>query len=359
MGRKLLHNYKKIYQEHLQGISIKELSKKFNAPIPSIYAHFKLKNFTYNKEISVRQTGFYVNEEYLNEINTEDKAYFLGWMFSDGNVNDKSICLKLIKDDVEIIEKLFSYFSSGYKTSFYKNNASISVTSKKLSDKLKELGCVENKTKIGFNLVEIPNNLYSHFIRGYFDGDGCISKRSARPNQRQISICSIDKEFLEQVSKKLEEFNIKSSICEEIRLGKSLKLPGGMSSTTCKNMFRLILTSHVDKLKFYEFIYKPCSIKLKRKYIVYNEYYVNTVLTLESKNPKAVQRIENEPLINYNLLTENTFKKGKEIDEDQIINLYLSNVCEYHIHKQTNVCRSIINRIIKEYNFSKSVRYPV
>lgn len=42
--------------------------------------------------------------------------------------------------------------------------------------------------------------------------------------------------------------------------------------------------------------YTDCNIKLERKYVLYSEYYTNTVLTLETKESKAVQRIGDEPL---------------------------------------------------------------
>ena len=180
-----------------------------------------------------------------------------------------------------------------------------------------------------------------------------------RKNQIFVNICSIDKSFLEQLKNKLLEYNINSTIYKEKRKGKSLKLPNGNYTTNGIDMYRLLITSHVDRLRFYEFLYKDCSIKLERKYKLYNEYYVNTVLTLESKNSKAVQRIGDETLINYDLVTDTIFYKGKEIDEKSVISLYNSGKCEYHIHKITGVDRGRIHKIIKEYNSPTSVQQPI
>lgn len=51
------------------------------------------------------------------------------------------------------------------------------LISKHFKTRLCELGCIPNKSLIlkfpDENLV--PKNLIKHFIRGYFDGDGCIS----------------------------------------------------------------------------------------------------------------------------------------------------------------------------------------
>ena len=253
---------------------------------------------------------------------------------------------------------MFSKFSSGYKIIALNNSKGMTINSTTITNRLRELGCVENKTYIGFNLPILENSLYRHFIRGYFDGDGSISIRKDRSKQRLVSICSIDINFLEQLKNKLLEFNINSSIYKEKRKGKKLKLPSGKYTTNGIDMYRVLINSHKDRLKFYEFLYKDCSIKLERKYKLYNEYYVNTVLTLENKNSKVVQRIGDEPLINYDLLTNLTFYKGKEVDNKTILSLYDSGLCEFQIHKQTNIGRSKIHKIIKEYNSPKSARQP-
>lgn len=310
MGRKIKHNYLVIQEEHKKGFSLKFLSKKYNIPLQSIYSHFQNKKISYNKDIVPRRKGYTVNDNYFDIIDTEEKAYLLGWMFSDGNVYKDRFSLKLKKEDGYMIEKLYSLFSNNYKLSENTKKTSLSkiISSKQITNKLKELGCIENKTLNGFSIPKISEHLFRHYLRGYFDGDGTISIRSDRPNQRQISICSIDKQFLEQLKNKLLEMNINTNISEEIRAGKSLKTPEGKILTNCKNMYRLCILTHKDRLKFYEFLYKNCSIKLERKYVLYNEYYTNTVLILENKDSKTVQRIGNETLINYDLLNEKTFK---------------------------------------------------
>ena len=111
-------------------------------------------------------------------------------------------------------------------------------------------------------------------------------------------------------------------------------------------------------MKFYEFLYKDCSIKLNRKYVLYNAYYANTVLTLESKCSKAVQRIGDETFINYDLITDKTFYCGKQVDKDLIISLYSKGLAKYRIHKKTTIDRSVIERVVKEYNSPKSARQP-
>ena len=237
----------------------------------------------------------------MSVIDNEDKAYFLGWMFSDGNIFKNRLALKLKKDDEYIIKEMFNKFSNGYSISINKMGFSkgMIVSSDQMTNDLKKLGCVEQKSKVGFNVPDIPKELFRHFVRGYFDGDGSIGKRSARPNQMQIYICSPHKNLL--------EFNINSFINTEKRKGKITKVPNGRLSINNTDMYTLRFSSHKERLKFYEFLYKDCSIKLKRKYVLYSAYYVNTVLILERKNSDIVQRIGDEPFIDYNKIDEKTF----------------------------------------------------
>jgi hypothetical protein len=66
---------------------------------------------------------------------------------------------------------------------------SVTIYSNSLVNKLFDLGCVNNKTQ-KIRLPKLNEPLMSHFIRGYFDGDGSISKVKRRDNSFTVSICS-------------------------------------------------------------------------------------------------------------------------------------------------------------------------
>ena len=318
--RKLKHDYDTIYQRHLGGESIINISKDTGIHVQSIYAHFQKNNWEYNNDIQIRQAGYFVDDNHLDNVDTEDKAYFLGWMLSDGCVSKNTLRINLKRDDEYIIKEMFNKFSTGYKSTIYKNNKSMSLSSTKMIHALKNLGCVENKTEVGFDLPDISKDLFRHFVRGYFDGDGSIGVRSERPNQILVSICSINEKFLIQLQEKLCEHNILSTIYKENRKDKSLKRPDGRYSINNKDMFRLTIQTHKEKLKFYELLYNNCTIKLTRKYDKYREYYNSTTLRLEKKNSEAE-------------LVLKLFKEGK---------------CEFAIHKETNIGRHVIKRVLSK-----------
>jgi hypothetical protein len=124
-----------------------------------------------------------VNEEYFDVLN-ENSAYWLGFLYADGYVrlrNGRSGTLKLkLKDtDRNHIEKFLNDIDSDHPIKCGIDGKSkfclTSVNSNKMVKRLFELGCVNNKT-FKIRLPDLTQNLMSHFIRGYFDGDGSISK---------------------------------------------------------------------------------------------------------------------------------------------------------------------------------------
>lgn len=120
-------------------------------------------------------------------IDTEEKAYWLGFMYADGYVSDKtnSISLGLQAKDVGHLHA----FSRFLKCTINHVNYCPKVTSGKVydlyrlevfSDHMKETliqkGCTPRKsTTLTFPDEHIvPSDLIRHFIRGYFEGDGCV-----------------------------------------------------------------------------------------------------------------------------------------------------------------------------------------
>jgi hypothetical protein len=125
-----------------------------------------------------------VNEDYFDVL-TEESSYWLGFLYADGYVRMKDgksgeLKLKLKNTDVDHIKKLLKHMESDHPIKCGLDNKSYfcqtSINSSKVVKRLFELGCVNNKT-FKITLPDLPSNLITHFIRGYFDGDGSISKR--------------------------------------------------------------------------------------------------------------------------------------------------------------------------------------
>lgn len=152
------------------------------------------------KSKSVLQRKYPVNENYFDKIDTEQKAYILGFLYADGcNSEDRnSIIVNLNYKDKDILEKIkdiiqptkpLQYVNTEKINKVYLNSENqyrLVINNKHISQQLSKLGCVKAKThKITFPSLDIiSKNLQKHFIRGYFDGDGSISG----DKQKQFSL---------------------------------------------------------------------------------------------------------------------------------------------------------------------------
>jgi len=146
-----------------------------------------------------------LNEEFFDELN-EKSCYWLGFLYADGFVRKRKsseLRLKLKDSDKSHIERFIEDLGSNTPIKYYSdakiNCCYVSINSNKLVDRLFELGCVQNKTQ-KIRIPNISDNLINHFIRGYFDGDGSISRVKNRPNSYVISICS-NKKFIDDLYK--------------------------------------------------------------------------------------------------------------------------------------------------------------
>lgn len=150
-----------------------------------------------------------VDETVFDVIDTEEKAYWLGFMYADGCVysKEKRIELSLQGLDTEHLEKFATFLKStdpklvkvykNYKQGKY-DRCRVSVRSSHMWEALNNKGCVPNKSlTLTFPSKDmVPSNLLRHFIRGYVDGDGCICV--TKPEKIELNVLGT-KEFLQGV----------------------------------------------------------------------------------------------------------------------------------------------------------------
>lgn len=182
-----------IKRMYLDGIPVVEISKKFNVNCKTIYNYLE-KNEIYRNYIYHNRT---LNRRYFQNIDSYDKAYFLGFMITDGCVTeDNSVSLTLKMDDYEILETFRQKISNENKLyyNYDRNEVSFRFKSKETQNDLSKYGVVYRKTFTTF-LPLLPNPfLMSHMLRGIFDGDGWISEKS-----HNIGLCSASYIFIKYV----------------------------------------------------------------------------------------------------------------------------------------------------------------
>ena len=217
----------------------------------------------------------------FEKIDSENKAYVLGLLYADGCItNLNTIRISLIDKQLILdVQKEFKFFNLGsFDYSIYNINNKIqySLTKKNkfLYNHLIKAGLVRNKSTINANKLYIPElkkSLYSHFIRGYFDGNGSISIPSARPNLRRVELCSSSKTFIESLINVLKDNNINVPIYRSKNNTKSI-------------LYVLEWVKTEDIINFGNFIYNNCNLKLDRKYKLFINF---KLLDKTDNNPKC------------------------------------------------------------------------
>lgn len=132
------------------------------------------------------------NENYFEKIDTQEKAYFLGFIFADGCVIFDPIryryklTVKIHSKDKHILNSLISSIDG--EMMVWENEtkfSQVTLSGKKIVSDLIKLGATPNKT-FDLQYPIIDENLEKHFLRGYFDGDGCIRVRTDRRGNTKL-----------------------------------------------------------------------------------------------------------------------------------------------------------------------------
>ena len=208
------------------------------------------------------------DEDFFNCIDTPNKAYILGFWYADGNVSrvNNSAVLALQESDEDTLEKIREAIGST-KPLYHKNYlhpdgierriVSLVLNGDKTCSNFEKWGCPPAKTF----LIDFPNflsdDLYSHFIRGYFDGDGCACVLS--DGGFTVSIMSSTQFCLGLQKYLLEKQEIKFMVNQPTGKKEGNKIIRSHSKKECK--------------KFMDFIYKDADLYMKRKKDKFKEYF--------------------------------------------------------------------------------------
>lgn len=192
----------------------------------------------------------------FSEINTEEKAYWLGFMYADGNVgtNCNSISLELaVKDEAHLLKfNTFLGKSKNIRKDHFRVRCCFKDT--QIYNDLIKLGCVPKKSSILIfpDIKLVSEALVRHFIRGYIDGDGSIYISNNNINVTVLGTMS----FLD-------------SLVEKVNLPKrNLYKNNGQNLVDCY----FFQYSGKNAIQLIEYLYHDCNIFLDRKYNKYLKY---------------------------------------------------------------------------------------
>lgn len=204
----------------------------------------------------------HVNDNYFHIINSEDKAYFLGFMMADGCILKGShtsdyirVGIHLNIKDIDIIEKFKYYTGSDHKIFIGDkfNDCALRFVSRKMIEDLTKLGVTPKKTGAEkLNLSGIELNMHRHIIRGLIDGDGWIS--FGNYNGRDISSIGLCGSYY------ICDF-VQSHFHEALGTG-NLKV----SKVKDKDCYKIGYSSLSDQKIIANYLYSNANVYLNRKY---------------------------------------------------------------------------------------------
>ena len=172
-----------IIELYKNGMCLEDVSELYKCSIPAIRL-LLVRNGFERRSIEIATRRYDLNTSYFDKIDTEEKAYFLGWLWTDGHnqENVSTVSLELQERDKCILEMFGKSVDANYpirsRKRITKNGKEttmvrLDLCSKTFSQTLSRYGMVSHKTySIGFPFEIVPSSLYPHFIRGCFDGDG-------------------------------------------------------------------------------------------------------------------------------------------------------------------------------------------
>ena len=259
----------KIIALHNQGMTGKQivdaLQLKYHQPV---YNYFRKRGWPISGKVTKKK--YHVDDDFFRVINTEEKAYILGFICADGHVEHNHIQFEVAQKDTDILYRIRKALKSNHpitevhKGNPYRKSDRKEITMSKmringvyLTKPLLKMGLMGNKTyTLNSSILKyVPKYLIRDFLRGFFDGDGNVffGKKYTSGMKYNINVCG-NKEFLLNTFQKY--------------FPSSNKLYKDLYSKQC---YTWKISSKEKVLSFLHYLYYNSSIFLSRKYLVYRK----------------------------------------------------------------------------------------
>lgn len=173
-----------IIESYINGISQNQLARDYNVSTGTIKRALIRNQITIRTVQETNVTKFNIDHNFFNMDNqTSNSAYILGLLASDGWVSKENncICIELQQSDKQILidvnkilkneRPIKDYIrANGFK------NSKLYFFSRQIKEDLSLYDIIPNKTYCDTNFIKnIKYQFYPDFLRGFFDGDGCVT----------------------------------------------------------------------------------------------------------------------------------------------------------------------------------------
>jgi len=254
----------KIIQLYQKGLSFRQIEKKMGVGHSTAervihqYIDLTLPQYSLNiddRDNLIRKYKYDFDREFFKKIDSEEKAYWLGFLYADGTIVDDAVKLALQASDLDHLLEFRNTLKNDTKEPIYRNKPesySLYFNSKEMVQDLENLGCFQRKTfRLSFPTAsQVPHNLVHHFMRGYFDGDGCIYVNPKTTGTNMMVIIGTEN-FVD---------GYKSVLFDAINKNSDIKYRRHR-----KNIVSMFLGGNIQLSKVYNFLYKDATVFLKRK----------------------------------------------------------------------------------------------
>ena len=250
-------------KDHYMEMSNKEIAKVLNRTDNAI--HIKA------SKMGLKKYPYYCDYHYFDNIDTEEKAYWLGFISADGWISKKdktnscSVGIELQYADIKHLQKFNKSISGNYKITDRWKTCSLSKNTEKknhmcviriysmiMHDALCDLG-ISNTKSYDLSIPKLKDDLIRHYLRGYFDGDGCLTITN---KTFSVSIITASERF-------------KNDFLSIMNLEEIIFTEASYVNEFGTIMYRPFLSSNEKKIKFLDYLYQDSSIYLDRKYKKY------------------------------------------------------------------------------------------
>lgn len=205
-----------------------------------------------------------INKDFFSHW-SNGMAYVLGLIITDGCIHKSrrgTYQVSLSMNDRSLIDKVRNLMKSTHKIIPSKHQRGLylfNFAREKISKDLLKLGVTPNKSRT-VRFPDVPDNYLRHFIRGVFDGDGCVFLDPKGKRERiRTSFTSGSKDFIVKLEEKLRSLGMSK---RNVYIHKAEK-----------NDSYLFKYSHKNSVKLFTILYKDVNknMYLERKYEKFKE----------------------------------------------------------------------------------------
>jgi intein-encoded DNA endonuclease-like protein len=246
-----------IINEYTKGRAYTSIAKEIKKS-PSFVKRVLVSNSIRIRNLSESHEIYFYDKSFFEKIDSEIKAYILGFLYADGNVCKNVMQIALHKQDEQFLFLMKKALNSSHLIVDDRGYRRFRIGNSSLVEQLNRLGIKERKTTtLTFpNENIVPLKLQRHFIRGFFDGDGCITFSVSPSNKIKWKF---------QITSNFSFLNsIRSIFCKE--LGFNLTSLRKESRTDSDVFYLEHSSTGSNKIKkIYDFLYKNSEFSLDRK----------------------------------------------------------------------------------------------